>query len=142
MSTSAAIWEFDGAEPAEITVGDVMTTRAAAVPPWISVEAARKVAALKSVDHLLVEQSGRLVGIVSGIDLEAAEAEDRVGSLAQGLTVCVRPLTPLERARDLMLKHRLVCLPVFAGTWLLGLVTHDAVERGLRARPVDMLRSA
>jgi len=115
-------------------VYDVMSACAAAVPPWLSVAAARKIVLLKAVDHLLVEQGGRLTGIVSGIDLDAASGEVAVGALARPLTLSVRPTTPLARARHLMLKNGVGCLPVFAGVWLLGLVTRDAVERALRAR--------
>jgi CBS domain-containing protein len=117
-----------GADP----VCDVMSAGVPAVPPWLSVEAARKVAALKAVDHLLVEQEGRLTGIVSGIDLDAASGETSVGALARPLTPSARPTTPLARARDLMRENGVGCLPVFAGVWLVGLVTRDAVERALR----------
>src|SRR4030095_15948912 len=96
------------------------------------VAAARKIAALRAVDHLLVEQSGRLLGIVSGIDLEAARDDDAVGALGRPLSSTPRPEPPLERARDLMTKGRVGCLPVFAGVWLIGIVTRDAVERALR----------
>jgi CBS domain-containing protein len=117
-----------------LPVFDVMTASTAAVPSWLSVAAARKIAVLKAVDHLLVEQDGRLTGIVSGIELDAASDEAPVGALAKALSPSVRPTTPLARARDLMLKNGVGCLPVSAGAWLLGLVTRDAIERALRAR--------
>jgi hypothetical protein len=103
-----------------LPVFDVMTASTAAVPSWLSVAAARKI--------------GRLTGIVSGIELDAASDEAPVGALAKALSPSVRPTTPLARARDLMLKNGVGCLPVSAGAWLLGLVTRDAIERALRAR--------
>jgi CBS domain-containing protein len=117
-----------------IPVFDVMRAATAAVPSWLPVAAARKVAVLKAVDHLLVEQDGRLTGIVSGIDMDAASDETAVGALAKSLSLSVRPTTPLARARGLMLKNGVGYLPVVAGAWLIGVVTRDAVERALRAR--------
>jgi CBS domain-containing protein len=125
-----------------IPVFDVMKACTAAVPAWLSVAAARKVAVLKAVDHLLVEQDGRLTGIVSGMDLDAASDETPVGALARSVSLSVRPTTSLAHARALMLKIGVGCLPVFAGTWLVGMITRDVIERALRARDHRACESA
>ena len=113
------------------TLFEIMTTAAATVPPWITVAAARRVATMKAVDHLLVAEDGRLMGLVSTLDLDAAPPEDTVGACARRPPLCLDPSAPAERARHVMVKNRLGALPVVAGCMLVGLVTRDAVERAL-----------
>lgn len=127
----------------EIVMAEIMSTDLAAIPPWISMDAARKIAALKKAEHLLVEDQGQLVGVVSGADLVSAPAADTVGAWTTLARISVTPMTSVARARHLMTKNRLPCLPVLAGAFLVGLVTRDAVERAIaRAARADQARIA
>jgi CBS domain-containing protein len=138
IDTEASI---DVSSEREIVTAEIMTTDLAAIPSWISMAAARKIAALKKAEHLLVEDHGQLVGVVSGMDVVAAPAEDTVGAWTTRARISVSPMTSLARARHLMAKNRLPCLPVLAGSFLVGLVTREAVERAIaRAARMEQVR--
>jgi CBS domain-containing protein len=125
----------------DLLASAILSTRVAAVPATITIGAARKVAALKGADDLLVEEGGRLIGILCGTDLTAAPDQDLVAAWSRRPVTWVHPMTPVMRARELMLKTGLSCLPVLAGTWLVGVVTRDAIERAV-GRPAHHLRAA
>jgi CBS domain-containing protein len=131
--------EQDGVTALQASVADVMITSAPAVPPWITVRAARRVAELKASAHLLLEENGRLLGLLRTGDLAAASDDDPVAAWASQAALFVGPNTPVERARQMMLKNATSCLPVVAGAFLVGLVTRDGVERAL-ARPAGAHR--
>jgi len=118
----------------EITVGDVMTTALAAVPAWMSMRDARKIAALKCVDHLVVEEEGRLIGLLAGADLAGAPDDEPAGAWMIHPANSMAPTASALRARHIMLKHGVACLAVLAGSLLIGIVTRDAVERALAGR--------
>jgi CBS domain-containing protein len=133
--------ETDVRNEREIVMAEIMTTELAAIPSWISMAAARKIAALKKAEHLLVEDHGQLVGVVSGSDMLAAPGDDTVGAWTMRARISVSPMTPIARARHLMAKNRLPCLPVLAGAFLVGLVTREAVERAIaRAARTEQAR--
>jgi CBS domain-containing protein len=119
---------------AEPAVAAAMITAVPAVPPWITVKAARQVAALKSAAHLLVEEEGRLMGLVSVRDLDRAGDDDPVAAWSCSPALFVGPGTGAARACEMMAKNRVACLPVIAGAFLVGVVTRQALERAL-ARP-------
>lgn len=125
----------------DLLAGALLSTRVAAVPQTITIAAARKIASLKGADDLLVEEDGQLVGILCGTDLTAAPEQELVSAWSRRPAAWLHPMTPAVRARELMLKTGLGCLPVLAGTWLVGVVTRDAVERAL-GRPPQHLRAA
>ena len=129
----------DGAIEAQASVVDVMITSAPAVPPWIPVRAARQVAELKATAHLLVEENGRLLGLVRMSDLGSASDDEPIAAWSSSAAVFVGPHTSVARAREMMLKNATSCLPVIAGAFLVGLVTRDGVERAL-ARPASAHR--
>jgi CBS domain-containing protein len=130
--------------------GELMTQAVATVPPWISMAAARKVAALKSAELLLVAEEDRLLGFVIVSELGDAPDEDKVSARLRGAdalrgwrALSVTPATPAARARQIMLKNRLACLPVLAGSFVVGAITRDAIERAAaRARSENAQRRA
>jgi hypothetical protein len=131
--------EQDGVSAAQINVADVMITSVPAVPPWIPVRAARRVAELKGTAHLLLEENGCLLGLARMSELGAASDDDPIAAWSSSAAAFVGPHTSVARTREMMLKNATTCLPVIAGAFLIGLVTRDAVERAL-ARPAGAHR--
>lgn len=132
-------------EPKTARVGDLVGPPAPIVPFRLSVGHARKIAALKSATLLLVEQDGQLVGLVDKRDLDRAADDEPLDRCIRRLVLGLAPTAPVERARELLLKHRLSALPVVAGMFVIGCVSREAVERALAGRarpPVVTLRAA
>src|SRR5262252_259666 len=84
----------------DVLAGAILSTRVAAIPPTLTIGAARKVAALKGADDLLVEEDGRLVGILCGTDLTAAPEDDLISAWSRRPSAWVHPMTPVMRARE------------------------------------------
>lgn len=126
--------------PSHPTVGDIMSSPPYTVLADERVDAARKALKTLQVHHLLVEDRGRIVGIVSDRDIlramspyvDSAGAQRRddltlqrpIYSIASYHLVTVPRDTPLEVAAALMLEHDISCLPVTGkDAEVLGIVT-------------------
>ena len=131
-SSSEAAAEFVAA-PA-VRVEDVLGPPAPVVPIRLSVAYARKIAELKSATLLVVEEDGRLVGVVERRDLDRADDEGSLTGCMRRLALTVAPTATIERARDLLVKHQLSALPVVAGMFVVGSVSRQVVERALAGR--------
>ena len=84
----------------------------------------------------VVDEDGRLVGIVTNRDLRFGVAADRPVSeymTSQDL-VTAPPQTSLEQVRDLMQQHRVEKLPIVADGRLVGMYTFKDIEK-VRAHP-------
>jgi CBS domain-containing protein len=113
-------------------VGDLALITVPTVPARLPMSAARKIAGLKGAPLLLAERDGVLVGVVDERALLAAADDLEVGGVMRRMDLCVTPLTPLVRARELLLGTGADALPVAAGAMLLGVVTGAAIERAVR----------
>ena len=120
-----------------IRVGDVMTRPPPIVPSHLPMAAARKVAALRCADLLLVEIEGRLVGVLADRALATAPDADLVAAWTTPIASAVRPSTTASRARALLIAHRASCLPVVAGMFVVGIVSRVRIERALSSRSDD-----
>jgi CBS domain-containing protein len=116
---------------ATICVGDLMTKPVPAVPSHLSMAAARKVAALRSATHLLVEAGGRLVGVLDDRALAMGCDEDFIATCMAPLLISVGPMTTASRARELLVSHGADSLLVVAGIFVVGSVGRDRIERAL-----------
>jgi acetoin utilization protein AcuB len=110
------------------TIGDIMSQPVYTVRSDENLDAARKALDMLHVHHLLVENNGRIVGIVSDrdvlrhlspyVDGISAQRRDEatlrrpIYSIAAYDLVTVERDTSLEEAAALMLEHRVSCLPV------------------------------
>ena len=110
------------------SVGDVMSQPVHTIRSDENLEAARKALETLGVHHLLVENTGRIVGIVSDRDVlrnlspyaEGISAQRRddatlrrpIYSIANYDLVAVERTTSLEEAAALMLERGISCLPV------------------------------
>ena len=115
-----------------------MTAPALVVPPTMEAVAALDRMAESKLRRLPVEQHGKLVGIVTRGDLEAKLGWDRMTWRRLGRRVedamtpnpvTVAPDDLLETAVQLMLKHRIECIPVVEDGKITGIITETDVFR-------------
>jgi predicted transcriptional regulator len=119
MSTSYEI----GACP----VAEVMGTELFTLSPDTAVSSARRLVLENDIDHMLVLDNGTLAGIVCKDDLCDADRNGRVGDCMTSPVVCITPDTTLQEAIDIMGANDIDCLPVVTGTFLVGIVTWQAL---------------
>jgi CBS domain-containing protein len=119
---------------ADTTVADIMTTAVLTVSPdepIESVELAMKVANVRHVP--VVGRHNRLVGVVSDRDILRAARGPTTRPIAEIMSPEVRTVRPHELARralDVLMAHRIGCLPVVAeDRQLIGLVTESSYLR-------------
>lgn len=110
------------------TVGDIMSQPVHTVRSDEHLQAARRALELFGVHHVLVENSGRIVGIVSDRDIlrhlspyadgNSSQTRDEatlhrpIYSIATYHLVTVERSATLEEATALMLERNISCLPV------------------------------
>ena len=123
-------------------VSDVMQVEVVTLGPGERLDLADDIMRLGRVRHMPVVENGKLVGLVSQRDLLAAslsrfldfERNQRrtflhsidVREAMSGDVVAVEPKTTLREAAELMLRHKVGCLPVVKpDRVLVGLVTES-----------------
>ena len=121
----------------DIRVGDLQARRIPAIPDHLSMAAARKVAALKQVEVLFVEQQGRLLGALDERALAEAADDATVAASMTPIGTCLHPEMPATRARDLFAWLRVSILPVAVGVLLIGAIARGDVERALATTTPD-----
>ncbi len=116
----------------EPTIGNLVSTKVVKLPSWFTAGAALRIARLKRVSHLLVEDRRQVVGSVSRQALEAAPSEAALATCMDASGASIRLSAPVHEAWARMMVVGVQCLPVMEGALLVGLVTLDAVrEAGL-----------
>ena len=119
-------------------VAEVMGTELFTLSPDTAVSSARRLVLENDIDHMLVLDNGTLTGIVCRGDLCDADRNGRVGDCMTSPVVCITPDTTLQEAIDIMGANDIDCLPVVTGTFLVGIVTWDALAcADLTPRPFD-----
>jgi CBS domain-containing protein len=107
--------------------------------PTATFEEAAVLCREQQVRHVPVLEEGRLVGILSDRDLRAAAGSGRPGEtpVAELMTTEVETLSPndtVARAAQVMIRHRISCVPLMLGGRLAGLVTvTDLLVHGMGA---------
>jgi len=123
-------------------VREHMSTPAVTVGPETDYQAVLKLMQDNGVHHLpVVDRSGALVGIAAERDLLIAatrflQSKVEVSEVMHRGVVTTTPDTPITRAADVMVSHRIGGLPVVdnAGK-VLGIITESDVFRALVAGP-------
>ena len=126
-----------------VRVADWMSEGVLAVETFDSIAVARQLMAKHRINQLPVLEQDHLVGIVTDRDIRDAYPTsmmiNRTGAIdkfAQKVTVeevmtrdifVVRPETPLEKAVELLRKHRIGSLPVVKNQQLVGIITRSDV---------------
>jgi CBS domain-containing protein len=101
------------------------------IPARLSMAAARKIARLKRVSLLFVEQGERLVGLVDARALARAPDDAGVAASMTPIRVCLHPAMSAARALDVLIRLGASALPVTVGAFLIGAVTRADVERAV-----------
>lgn len=136
-------------------VGGVMQTDLVTIPPDTSLVEARDIISEKRIAHLLVvDKSGKFIGIVSDRDLKQSWASQattlsnhELNYLLEKITmemimvkkiITVDPATTIERAAQTMQMHRISSLPVMEDQKLVGIITtNDVMGVLLQAIGID-----
>src|SRR4029450_13070702 len=105
------------------TVADFVCTQIARVPAWFTAAQALQVAQLKDVDHVLVEQHGRVQGSVSRDVLALAPSHDLCARWFTRSEAPVEPSTSAAAAEQLLSSTGASCLPVVSGGLLVGTIS-------------------
>ena len=121
----------------DLKVSDLMSTALVTIKASESVTEAHSEMEIGLIRHLpVVDDKGKLVGMVSDRDLLAASKRNRrVAELMSRDLITIRPEAPASEAASLMLDHRIGSVPVVDGHGtLIGLVTQtDYLDLARRA---------
>lgn len=120
----------------DLTVSDLMTTRLITVNASEPLKEARAEMELGVVRHLpVIDDRGRLVGVVSDRDLLSSPRGKRVADVMTREVVTTRPDAPASDAASVMLDHKISSVLVVNDDQLLvGMVTQtDYLELARRA---------
>jgi len=112
-------------------VRDWMTAPAVVVAPGESVETADTVMDLHKVRRLAVVERGRLVGIVTRSDVQAAMKGRKVGDVMAKSPYTVAPDETLEGAAKVMALNKVSGLPVTEDGHVKGMITESDIFRAL-----------
>lgn len=110
-------------------VGDMPMRRIPVIAAHLTIAAARKIAALKRINVLLVERDAQIVGTVDEGVLAGAADETMTAVAMRPLGLCLRPSMSVPEAREIFIRARATILPVIAGGFVLGAVMRTDVER-------------
>jgi CBS domain-containing protein len=120
----------------DLTVSDLMTTRLITVNASEPIKEARAEMELGVVRHLpVIDDRGRLVGVVSDRDLLSSPRAKRVADVMTRDVVTTRPEVSASEAATVMLDHKISSvLVVNDDDLLVGMVTQtDYLELARRA---------
>ena len=118
----------------EVKVVKSVMTKAITVKPDTSVEDVAKIIIRNNVNHLpVVDDEGRLVGIVTSWDVAKAVAMGRMGKVKDVMTrkvITALPDEPVESAARKMERYNISALPVVDSKMrVLGLVTSEDLSK-------------
>jgi CBS domain-containing protein len=120
-----------GGETMAETIDEMMTTDLRTVRDGATIEEAARVMRDADIgDVIVLDEDGRVSGIVTDRDLVVRAvadgvdpAEGQVGSILNGAVVSIAPDESVDTALDLMRDHKIRRLPVIDDDRLVGVVT-------------------
>jgi acetoin utilization protein AcuB len=104
-------------------IQDVMSKRVVSVSPETPVATAKETLRTEEIDHLVVVDRKRVVGVMAGRDATLARDDDPVSTVMSSHVVTVAPEATLRRAASIMRGRAVGCLPVMDKGQLVGIVT-------------------
>jgi CBS domain-containing protein len=117
---------------AHLSIGALMTRDVVTVRAADRLSRVAREMRLGKIRHLpVVDDAGRLIGIVTDRDLrEADDGDETVADAMHTDLKVVHPDSPAHEAAYLLLRHRIGCVPVVAdGDRLVGLITETDFVR-------------
>jgi len=104
-------------------IQDVMSKHVVSVAPMTTIAEAQERLRIDEIDHLVVVDAKRVVGVVAGRDMLHASAERPVAEVMSRNVVTIEPEATLRRAAGIMRGRDVGCLPVVDHGRLVGIVT-------------------
>ena len=104
-------------------IQDVMSKNVVSVPEETGVAVARERLRSEEIDHLVVIDGKRVVGVVAGKDVLRAGDDRPLSDVMSRDVVTIEPEATLRRAAGVMRGRAVGCLPVVSGGRLVGIVT-------------------
>jgi CBS domain-containing protein len=123
-----------------LTAGAIMTPELVTLGPNASIEEAIETLLSKEISGLpVVDESGRLVGVITEFALLAVAYDQRVKNhtVSQHMTrdvITVDVNDPLSRVADVCIVHRVRRVPVMQNGRLVGLIARRDVLRSLASK--------
>lgn len=107
-------------------IQDIMSTDVLSIGPQLPIVAARNQMRTRGVRHLLVEQGGEIIGVLSERDLGGPKLTASAGVVSDVMTrnvVTASPEMTIRQAANLLRGRSIGCLPVTEGERAVGIVT-------------------
>lgn len=104
-------------------IRDVMSKEVVHVAAATNIAEAREQMRDHEIDHLVVLNGGRLVGVVAGKDLLQTADDKPVSDVMNRQVVTIEPDVTLRRAAGVMRGRDVGCLPVLQEDRVVGIVT-------------------
>ncbi|PYM86517.1 MAG: hypothetical protein DME09_02260 [Candidatus Rokuibacteriota bacterium] len=131
-------------------VMDLMKNPVVTAKPDDKLSSLAAIVSSRKIRHFPIVEGGKVVGIVSDSDLRSASTHPAVydlllevlatldrgsaGEIMSREVISIPPETPMAQAAQIMLKHRISCLPVVADGRLVGIVTTTDVLAAFAAQ--------
>ena len=121
---------------------DVMSKRVVSIAAATTIAEARERFRTNEIDHLVVVEGKRVVGVVAGKDILGVSEDRTIADVMSGEVVTIEPEATLRRAAGVMRGRDVGCLPVVDDGRLVGIVTTSdlltALAKGeVHAAPPD-----
>ncbi|HEX7829779.1 MAG TPA: CBS domain-containing protein [Thermoanaerobaculia bacterium] len=104
-------------------IQDVMSKNVVSVPKETEVAVARERLRTEEIDHLVVVDGKRVVGVVAGRDILRGRDDKPVSAVMSRPVATIAPDATLRRAAGIMRGRAIGCLPVLDEDRLVGIVT-------------------
>ena len=102
---------------------DVMSKKVVSVAPTTEIAVAREKLRNDEIDHLVVVEGKRVVGVVAGKDILRMRDDRPVSEVMSRTVATIEPEATLRRAAGMMRGRAVGCLPVIDDGRLVGIVT-------------------
>ena len=123
-------------------IRDLMSKRVISVTPATAIADARERLRASEIDHLVVVEEKRVVGVVAGKDILRLKDDGPISEVMNREVATIEPEATLRRAAGIMQGRDVGCLPVVDDGRLVGIVTTSdlltAVAKGtIHTAPPD-----
>ena len=115
-----------------------MSSDVITVSPDTTAAEARDLFRTNGIEHLVVTETKRVVGVLSAHDLLKAETDDVVADLMSREVSTIAPSETLRHAAAQMSGSAVGCLPVVEDGTLVGIITTDDILRMLAKGAVHL----
>lgn len=104
-------------------IHDVMSKNVVSIKPETKIAEAREKLRAEEIDHLVVVEGKRVVGLVAGKDLSRGDDDEPVAEVMTRDVATIAPGATLRRAAGMLQGRAIGSLPVVEDDRLVGMVT-------------------